>query len=327
MDNISVKDLYKLFFGKKLVVVDKLGTGNPTIIPPTNSIPTKPIPTTILPSTKTVDKSVQLTPISKSIYKSTSPRSKPYVLEQMLKDNDDIDKLDSKTDITDPDYQEKMENNGLGFFMEDFICANCFCPVCNKRTLCKYAHSNVPVIDIVCTNYKYHLDNNKCFLFQVKTSVTNSYFDLLSRTISVGSKKYGYNAHVCYGTNNMTDKFVVPGYICIKLGKFDPIGQTYMIDHQNSFVLVPDYNNNQNQSYYQYLKNTGIYGKSVISWNNTMVNAVPFNTISHIGKVVHDIYSEKEIDNPYNFLISVTNAPPNSVTNAPPNSVAKRIDF
>src|ERR1700722_1660201 len=58
-----------------------------------------------------------------------------------------------------------MENNGLGFFMEKFVSVYGLCPVCSQPSRKKYSHSNVPV-DLVCTNIKNHLNNNKCFLFQ-----------------------------------------------------------------------------------------------------------------------------------------------------------------
>ena len=98
MDNISIKDLYKLFFGKKIVDLTKIESE-------TNLSVTKK------PKTMPTDQSSNpklLTPISKAIYDTTSPRSKPYILLDMLKNNEAINTEYDIHDTLDPDYQEKM---------------------------------------------------------------------------------------------------------------------------------------------------------------------------------------------------------------------------
>ena len=284
MDNISLKDLYKLFFGKKLVDLTRIETN------------TKQLPSS---------KQVTLTPVSKSIYDTTSPKSKPYILAAMMKNTDVIDAQMDIEEQLDPDYQEKMENNGLGFFMEDFVSVYCHCPVCGQSLLKKYSHSNVPVVDLVCINTAYH--KNKCFLFQVKISLTNDYFNLKTKKIIVGSKTYGEPAHHRKGTDSMNQKIVVPGYICIKLYRDKQEPQNYVIDHRNSFVLVPNYQNNSNKYYYHYLDEVGMYGKNMITWDETMVDTFPLNKITNISKIAYEVFLEKEIPNPYMFLIGDTN--------------------
>ena len=48
--------------------------------------------------------------------------------------------------------------------------------VCNEKTLKKYNNPAIPVIDLICINDK-HIEKNECFLFQVKVSATDRYFD------------------------------------------------------------------------------------------------------------------------------------------------------
>lgn len=281
-ENINIKHLYSIFFGKKLVELTK-------------TEPKTPLKTKTDPNI--------LTPMSKSIYLATSPRSQPYILKEMQANTKTINKIEGNSDKSDPDYQEKFENNGLGFFMEDFLSAYGFCPVCGEKTLQKYLHSNVPVVDLVCTNKQYHLKNNKCFLFQVKISLTNEYFSLVDRKIIVGSKTFGQISHLQKGDNSMLDKLVVPGYICIKLNKkLDKI-QTYVIDHRNSFVLVPNYQIFYDKSYYEYLDVPNKYRKNVITWNTNMVNTLPLDKVTKTNIIHHEFFSEKVENNPYEFLI------------------------
>nr|AEX62565.1 hypothetical protein mv_R360 [Moumouvirus Monve] len=137
MNQIKLIDLYKLFFCKNI------------------------IETTIIPNQQNIINhqtfNLTLTPTSKKIYDATSPKSKPYILRDLLKNTETIENSESKIDLLDPDYQEKFQNNGLGFFMEDYICAYGKCPVCGQASLRKFSQSNVPVIDLVCINTNYHL--------------------------------------------------------------------------------------------------------------------------------------------------------------------------
>ena len=64
----------------------------------------------------------------------------------LLSDNAEIEANENKMFDLDPDYQQRMENNGLGFFMEEYICVYGYCPVCNQPTLKKYQQTNIPVV-------------------------------------------------------------------------------------------------------------------------------------------------------------------------------------
>lgn len=280
---IDLKNIYQIFFTKDLV-----------------DLSMEPPRTPIRKNAR--DDVDMLTPISKSIYDATSPRSKEYILHEMMEDDEYIENM---VDLYDPDYQEKMENNGLGFFMENYISMYCKCPLCGEYTLKKFVHSNVPVIDLVCTNRDYHLEHNKCFIFQLKISLTYDYFSLVGRKIVVGSKKYGMEAHIHKGSESIIEKTVVPGYICIRLHKHPTEIQKYFVDYRESFVLVPNYQSKINEYYYKYLDELNRYGKNIITWNPKMVEILDLHTLLKPNTIQHEVFMEREIGNPYEDMLNI----------------------
>lgn len=276
---VNISDLYKIFFSNKLVALSELVVIDRS------------------PKKKKVEEQPLMSPFAKSIYDTLTPISKQKFVKEIEKDDLYID----KNSESDPDFQEKMENNGLGFFMEDFVCMHFNCPLCGSKTLCKYVSSNVPVVDVVCTNKDYHINNKKCFLFQIKISVTNNYFDLGEQMITIGSKIYGEAAHTVKGSEPDRNKLIIPGYICIKLYPNGPSNQKYSIDYNRSFIVYPDYNSKSNNSYYTYSENKSIYGKNIISWNDQMCTVKKLDKINI--PIEFDVYNNKIIDNPYKSLI------------------------
>ena len=280
---ISLDQIYNLFFGKKIVDQTRIEyTADQLATPKKRSAPEP-----------------ELTPISKKIYDAATPRSKPYVLQELSRDNAIVESYNDKENAVDPDYEEKMENNGLGFFMENIISVYGRCPVCGESMLKKYAESNVPIVDLVCVNHEYHLREEKCFLYQLKISLTNDYFSLKDGKIAVGSKAYGEPTHVVKGTADLHNKIVVPGYICIKLYPKDANRQIYDIDHRNSFALVPDYSNVSDENYYQYSEAINKYGKNVIKWNPSMVKTVALKSVIDKNNIAYEVFNEQIIPNPY----------------------------
>lgn len=283
---ITLDKLYDLFYTKALVKLSK----------PEPKTPTKARPEAGIVNT--------LTPITQSIYNTLSPQSQRYLLVDIMEDNLEIERLASKAEGLDPDYEEKMENNGLGFFMEDYISMHCRCPVCGEPTLRKYSQSNVPVVDLVCINEAYHMKNNKCCLFQVKISLGNDYFNLGNKKIVVGSRVYGEQCHLVKGTNDIEHKFLVPGYICIKLNRVPNEIQMYTVEHSKSFVLIPNYQNTSNNFYYQYIDIRSRFGKNIITWNSSMVSLHKISTINIPTKIRVEYFDEIIIINPYKKLIN-----------------------
>lgn len=277
--SISLQNIYDLFFKKDLV---KLSKPEPKTPPPSSRKP-------VLPA---------ITPISKMIISTLSPQSQVKMLEELQADTLEIEAAEKKKEESDPDYQEKMANSGLGFYMENFVSWYGVCPVCKERTLRKYWHSNVPVIDFVCINKVYHLSTNTCFLFQLKISLSSEYFSFLRQTISVGSRKYGEIPHTVKGTSSIDYKRIVPGYICLRLVQKEI--QVYSIDQNNSFILVPDYLNNSNLSYYEYLSTKDKYGREMITWNPSMFTYPQVDDILINRLVIYEVFEEAPIKNPYN---------------------------
>jgi hypothetical protein len=271
---IKVDDLAKIFFTKNLVELDK----TPPKTPPRGE-----------PS---VDSS--LTPLSKAIYDTLTPKSKEPMLQLMRMD----DLITQEAEMSDPDYVEKFENGRLGFFMEEYISYYGFCPVCGQKSLKKYDHSNVPVVDLVCINRDYHLMSETPFLFQVKISFTNLYFDLNEKIITIGSKTYGYNAHMVKGTSPQLQKFICPGYICIKMNSVNL--QDYVVDYRNSFVLLPDYHKQNPTYYYKYLKSDF---KNQITWNSSMTSVQPLTKVITENRITYSVFGEEIIKNPYSDLV------------------------
>jgi hypothetical protein len=272
---LQAKDLYNIFFQKDLTFVQELRD-----------------PKT--PPSKTSTIITQFTPMTKSLYYSVSPLSRKKLLQDIEEDNRILEKYDNDTD-----YVEKMSNNQLGFYVEDFISCYFLCPVCGKNTLRKYTSATVPVVDIICVNKEYHLKNKKCFLFQIKTSLMYDYFNVRNHTISVGSEKYGIPAHIHKGSESLSNKIVVPGYFCLKLNEEN--NQIYKIDNENSFVLIPDYDDNSDEYYYTYV-GKNIYKKNIIKWNPDMFDLLKIPDITTLTKIDYSILSETIIQNPYRNL-------------------------
>ena len=256
---------YSFFFKKELV---SLVQSKPRTPPHYTSIPT------------------EISPISHIILSTVSPESKHIMLDLLHEDTRQITQAESE----DVDYQEKMTNQGLGFYMENFVSWYGVCPVCKQTTLRKYWHSNVPVVDLVCINKNYHLNTRTCFLFQLKISMTTNYFSFQRQTISVGSKVYGKFPHSTSGIDNWSRKQITPGYICLKMNQTGP--DTYAIDKRLSFILVPDYHKTSNQRYYEYLNTTDQYGKDVITWNPSMFDFLSVDSILNVLEVSYEYFEE-----------------------------------
>ena len=236
--------------------------------------------------------SQEFTPSTKHLIASIPTPDKKRFIEELYKD-DIID-----TSNKDPDYQEKMENNELGFYMEDFISCYGLCPICGKNTLCTYVRSNIPVVDLVCINKLAH--PQECCLFQVKISLTNFYFD--SDKISVGSRTYGDIAHLVKANASLAEKIIVPGYICIKLTRKHD--QIYSIDDKNSFVLIPDYKKQSANTYYQYKNEPDKYGKPQITWDKSIVKISRIASVISRATIDYQLFKADIIANPYKHYIT-----------------------
>lgn len=269
---------------------------------------TKPISTTILLNREHTPQPYQqqqqqnlLSPMSKQIYQSAYTPDKPKLLQEFIKDDLAIETLEQQQYKDDPDYQEKLENGGLGFYMESFIAFHGLCPLCGQKTLRKYIRSNIPVVDLICINKSYHEANNSCFLFQIKTTLSDLYFNKSQQYIMVGSKQFGYNSHIVKGSDDIKKKTIVIGYICISLDRNILDNTKYKINKQKSFVLIPNLLNTKSENYYEYTQS--IMNKNVIKWNNNLVNMYNITNVLNVSDVnTMEIFNETFNVNPYNNL-------------------------
>jgi hypothetical protein len=289
-----------------------------------------------------------LTPVSKSIYTELSPIGKAIidssfdsssgsligkssgvnnVVKNLLylfdSDNNKINTPHGKVlpqsgiieniscDDNDLTFEPQVDISAqkIGKYMEYFLSIHLECPSCKQKTLKIFQNPNTPVIDMICVNYDYHINNRTCAIFQVKTSISTSsdynYFD--KNGIMVGSVKYGKIAHLIKGTDIFRKKMLLPGYICIKIIKSDT---SYMIDNNNSFCLLPNLCLSDDEYYYTYsTKKFMNKDVNIVVHNDKLVNKIKLSSILSLNKIIiseNDIdsyqYEFSQISNPYTNL-------------------------
>ncbi len=250
-----------------------------------------------------------LSPDGKLLYERAHKDDQAKLLEYLVKDTRIVENMEIVEYMNDPDYQEKMENHMLGFYMENFISCYGICPVCGQNTLRKYSMSNMPVVDLICINFDYHFNNGGCFLYQVKTAIDSNYFT--KTHVTVGSKRFGYNSHIVKGNDDNNKKFIVIGYICLYLTQDENKNDNtkYKIKKSESFILIPDLENTLNEHYYSYgINSYGInsYGKNIIRWNSKLVKLDKIDKcISKMNVNKNEQFDEIIIKNPYKYIPSI----------------------
>lgn len=232
-----------------------------------------------------------LSPNSKQIIKNLSPKSQNLMIKLLI--SDEVD-----DDYNDDNFNYKFDNNGLGFFMENFVSFYGNCPLCHKKTLRKFKYSNIPVIDLVCINEQ-HLLKNESFVFQLKISTGDSYFSLKNKIIKTGSKKMGELCHNVLANDSYDLKILVPNYICIKIKKNVDYHE---ICFNESFVLIPNLKNINDECFYNYKSSRVLENKlseNIISWNNKNVSCLNLNTVIKKKKIKYQVFEENDFENPY----------------------------
>lgn len=286
--------LYELFLTRPLNETNMMKNTSSISTPPTLPILSTP------KSEKTVSQLSMLSPNAKKIYETAHVEDKEHVLHDLIKDSELVEQLEMSEYMNDLEYTEKMANNMLGFYIESFIAYNGMCPLCSKKTLRKYNMSNMPVIDLICIN-PFHIDNNECFLYQVKTSVgKNSYFGETFATI--GSKKFGYNSHMVRGTDTDEKKKLVIGYICINL-KEDTVDNnkfTIVPNMKKSFIVIPKIQSKLNEYFYTYDIQRYPFNKNIIKWNGKMATIMDISKcIVNYNVNTNIVFNDTIIENPY----------------------------
>lgn len=212
-------------------------------------------------------------PLTKRILASLSPQSKIHMKKLIYTDNEQIEQTEQTEDNDDP--YESNQSQEWGRYIESVISVYGTCPVCNQQTLRPYANPNMPVVDLICLN------KHDCFLFQVKLSFNDSYFNLKEKFITVGSKSVGEQAH--------QDKKLCPGYICVRA---DRLSETEIkIIKSKSFVLIPISNS------FTYVNKKSIYNKPMITWSD-QTNKLNLKSVLDRSRINFESFETQIIINP-----------------------------
>lgn len=218
-----------------------------------------------------------MSPSAKSIFDGLTPNEKKRFKNDYKNDDDKILQREKKDYMNDSDFNEKLENNAIGLYMEAFVSVYGKCPGCGENTLKCYDDMSIPVVDVICINRTPQgIESHKIYprIFQIKVSLNKSTY-FTKEFIHVGSQRYGYNSHMAPVKDTKYNNIVV-GYICIHLDDGKEEG-TYNINKSKSYVLLPILNAfNTPGTYYTYT--TGrFFGKLSITSNKAAVREYPIN--------------------------------------------------
>lgn len=208
-----------------------------------------------------------LTPFAKAIYNSANTEERLTLLDGF---NDDQIYIDKHSDKNDEIYNELLTNSKMGFYMEDYVCEKIRCPMCGDK-LYKFAISNMPLIDMICTNALRHSTNKECYLWQVKTTVDNdTYFNKLENYITIPNNRYSDMIININTTSSNHHKEIQIGFICIHLQQHNVDEHKYTIIKNKSFVLIPNINLiGPTLTYYEIMLR--LKNKLIIKWNQLSV--------------------------------------------------------
>ncbi|QKF94336.1 hypothetical protein QKU48_gp0878 [Fadolivirus algeromassiliense] len=298
-DYIKPIILYDLFFTKPISNITKPQKENT----PPLTFPSLPY-TPVKRKKRTIDDyslgelEQLISPNGKKILHTVPIEEQKELARALVEDVRLIESKEMEEYKNDPDYKEKLENNGLGFYMENFISFYGICPVCKENTLRKYSFSNMPVVDLICINAAYHQVHGGCFLYQVKTSLDDMYFNKTHNYISVGSKRFGYNSHIIHTNDDINKKRLVIGYICLYLNRVIGHDNKYNINKTKSFILLPNLQDQSGLYYYQYID--PIMGKNRIRWNSpTKIDDIEVCINNNTKVDTNDVFFETDVENPY----------------------------
>ena len=227
-----------------------------------------------------------LSPQAKKILQSEA--SDPVKMKELSK----ILFTDSEVtdDISDEDFSY-TNNQELGKQIENTISAYCVCPICGSK-MYSFSDPTMPVYDLICSNVKFHIENQTCFLFQVKTTHSSEF----KYGIQVGSRFWGKTAHDANCLSALDEKFMVCGYILLFV-------DDKKINKKKSLVLIPNYKKiiKSDQNFFYYGKENS-FGKKPLRWNPDLVDQYELNSIfgkkRSINLVEDSAFSYEDKENP-----------------------------
>ena len=226
--------------------------------------------------------SEQLSPAGKVLLSYFSPETQLKLARDFYLDDIKINKEILKEEMTDPTYIY-FDNQGVGLYLELWICANMHCPGCGEK-LYKYANPNIPAVDVRCINPKHNFEKSPIY-FQIKATETGSmfaglkYFDYNEGYVCIGSKKYGYNCHVIRGDDSKNRDLLI-GYICIEYTYANPLNNQIRINMHASYMIFPNMVFNpvdEREKAFTFYHYDDSYRIPVIRFNNNIVKKYRFS--------------------------------------------------
>lgn len=242
-------------------------------------------------------------PQAKKVLDAYTPITRKYLEEDFLEDDSRLLKLENKQEEKDESF-EFYENKEVGVFLEKWICANLTCPGCSGK-LVKYASSNMPVVDIMCSNKEHDAKFGPKY-YQVKSTESNNwfgnhkYFSLKDKYIKVGSTRFGKLSHeVTLGDEE--NKKIVIGYICIEYVYSPNSARSININMKKSFFVIPDLtkipssDDEKKERYYEYLDNLENPKIPIITFNDKICDIYLFEQIK-LDKLDKDIFRNIDLN-------------------------------
>lgn len=218
----------------------------------------------------------------------TPSDKKEQALKSLLQTKMELLQLEQEF-VKEQEYYQPINPSDFGIWLETYICARCICPFCKQDTLLKYKDPYMPAVDFMCPNH----ESPK--LFQLKTSMTNNYFNKKNRYITTGTSDIGKECDSIRGSDMNKENLI--NYICVM---FSVLSESRFKIHLNkSFIVIPDASNRSPEKYYFEITNNGSYNKPRITWNPEMCFIRPISDIKLYQTIEYTIFPSVELINPF----------------------------
>lgn len=262
--------------------------------------------------------------LTQAIIRYVSPRSKPYIQQDMEIDNKVIKYIEDMKE-----YNKAYSNyENYGKLIECWLSDNMRCPCCNQKTLRRYYKDNMPVIDLMCINREHTIAKGVKY-FQVKASNGalfngKQYFNYdpenkfeYSNTIHVGSFNYGQHVHKIQPNSDLFDKKILCGYICIYYreskkeiaildtsfcvlpiyrGKENIVQNLFGITKEKDYIVTEE-----NNWYYKYINNNKKHYRIKFNLNTNRLVMINQGLLEHNFSKEYIIKTDP-LENPYNIF-------------------------
>lgn len=297
---ISLINRMNSLFTEPIFVANHSLSINFTIPPPVSPIKTRGFKRCHSPSSSSPCKRIRelsaISPYTAAIVETVSPSKQEAFLETIKTIPEKVDK----------EFVPEISATRTGAEIEKMFPKIATCPICREKSFGVF-RSNMPVVDLICTNAVKHLEKKECFLWQLKVSSdpNDNYFSKKNKFFIPGSSKKRDEQHFVSASKPLEDKMIVPGYIFLHLKKVripntdsSVKAQKYIVNQNKSFVLSPNYQREDDENYY-FKAGVGAYGGFKMSWNETLVDLKLIQSVISEPQISLEDYPLKKIKNPF----------------------------